>query len=59
MQQTTDLQIEGGALWDARAALMFERWTNATGTGSVRVSLLPAQLPTRFQSRSRVRLAQP
>ena len=59
MQQTTDLQIEGGALWDARAGLMFERWTNATGTGSVRVNVLPAQLPTRFQSRSRVRLAQP
>jgi hypothetical protein len=56
IEQATNLQITGHVLWDLQAGRMFERVTASTGTGSVRVAMLPAELPTRFQSVSRVRL---
>jgi len=56
IEQATDLQLTGHVLWDQQAGLMFERVTASTGTGSVRVAMMPAELPTRFQSVSRVRL---
>jgi hypothetical protein len=56
IEQATDLQLTGHVLWDQRAGLMFERVTTSTGAGSVRISRMPAELPTRFQSVSRVRL---
>ncbi len=56
ISQATNLVIEGRVLWDLQRGIMFERVTNATGTGTVRAALLPAELPTRFELRSRVRL---
>ena len=56
VEQSTDLQLEGHVLWDLGAGRMFERVTTSTGTGTVRVATMPAELPTRFQSVSRVRL---
>jgi hypothetical protein len=56
IEQATDLQLTGHVLWDLQAGLMFERVTTSTGTGNVRVAMMPAELPTRFQSVSRVRL---
>jgi hypothetical protein len=56
IQQSTNLQLEGHVLWDHRAGRMFERVTNSTGVGTVRVAMMPAELPTRFQAVSRVRL---
>jgi hypothetical protein len=56
IEQATDLQLEGHVLWDQEAGLMFERVTSSTGTGRVRVATMPAELPTRFESTSRVRL---
>jgi hypothetical protein len=38
---------------------MFERVTTSTGEGTVRVAMLPTELPTRFRSVSRVRLRSP
>jgi hypothetical protein len=56
IEQATALQLTGHVLWDQRAGLMFERVTTSSGTGSVRIATMPAELPTRFQSVSRVRL---
>jgi hypothetical protein len=56
IEQATDLQLEGHVLWDREAGLMFERVTSSTGTGRVRVAGMPAELPTRFRSMSRVRM---
>ena len=56
IEQATDLQLEGHVLWDVEAGLMFERVTSSTGTGRVRIAMMPTELPTRFQSISRVRV---
>jgi hypothetical protein len=56
LEQATELQLTGHVLWDRQAGSMFERVTTSTGAGSVRISVMPAELPTRFQSVSRVRL---
>jgi hypothetical protein len=56
IEQATDLQLEGHVLWDLETGLMFEKVTRSTGTGRVRVAMMPAELPTRFQSISRVRV---
>jgi hypothetical protein len=56
IEQSTSLELEGHVLWDRRAGMMFERSTVSTGTGRVRVALMPAELPTRFRAVSRVRL---
>jgi hypothetical protein len=56
IEQATDLQLTGHVLWDRQAGLIYERVTTSTGTGNVRVAQMPAELPTRFQSVSRVRL---
>ncbi len=59
IQQSTSLELEGHVLWDLQAGMMFERQTISTGTGRVRVAMLPTELPTRFQAVSRVRLRRP
>jgi hypothetical protein len=56
IQQSTSLQLDGQVLWDLQRGIMFERRTTSTGTGRVRVAMLPSELPTRFQAVSRVRL---
>jgi len=56
IEQSTDLRLTGHVLWDQQAGLMFERVTTSTGEGNVRVATMPAELPTRFQSVSRVSL---
>jgi len=56
ISQATSLVIEGRVLWDLQRGIMFERVSNATGTGTVRAALLPVELPTRFEMRSRARL---
>lgn len=59
IQQQTNLAVEGHVLWDAQSGRMVERRTFSSGTGTVRVQLAPAPLPTRVQSRSWVRLQRP
>jgi hypothetical protein len=56
LEQSTELQLTGHVLWDRQAGSMFERVTTSTGAGSVRISAMPTELPTRFQSVSRVSL---
>jgi hypothetical protein len=56
IEQSTDLELEGHVLWDAQAGVMFERRTVSIGTGTVRIALMPAELPTRFESVTHVRL---
>lgn len=56
LSQTTNLEMEGRVLWDFQRGIMFERVSSASGTGTVRADLLPAELPTRFEMRSRARL---
>jgi hypothetical protein len=56
IEQATDLELSGHVLWDLQGGLMFERVTTSTGTGSVRIATMPSELPTRFQSVSRVSL---
>jgi hypothetical protein len=59
LEQRTDLDLAGHVLWDLRRGLMFERVAHMSGTGTVRTPLLPAELPTRFDMRSRARLVPP
>ncbi|MGE0159588.1 MAG: hypothetical protein AB7T31_09245 [Gemmatimonadales bacterium] len=56
IEQATSLDIEGHVLWETQAGRMFERVTTSTGRGTVRIAVLPTDLPTRFQSVSRVRV---
>jgi hypothetical protein len=56
ISQSTRLEIEGHVLWDLQRGIMFERVSSASGRGTVRAALLPAELPTRFAMRSRARL---
>jgi hypothetical protein len=56
IEQSTNLRLEGHVLWDIEGGRMFERVTRSTGTGTVRVTVMPAELPTRVETLSRVRL---
>ncbi|HSH75067.1 MAG TPA: hypothetical protein VLA09_05270, partial [Longimicrobiales bacterium] len=56
VRQETLTEIEGHVLWDVERGLLFEREMRSVGTGTVRVALAPGPLPTRVESRSRVRL---
>jgi len=56
VSQTSDLEVEGRLLWDARRGLLFQREATASGTGSVKVAALPAPLPTTIESYSVARL---
>jgi hypothetical protein len=57
VQQKTNLALEGHVLWDQQRGLIYERETRMSGTGTVRMPLLPTELPTRLEMRSRARLA--
>ena len=50
IEQSTNLRLEGHVLWDMEAGRMFERVTRSTGTGTVRVAVMPAELPTRVET---------
>lgn len=56
IEQSTTLRIEGHVLWDLTAGRMYERVTTSTGAGTVRIAMMPGELPTRLQVVSRVRL---
>lgn len=56
IEQSTNLQLEGHVLWDMERSRMFERVTRSTGAGTVRVTVMPTELPTRVQTVSRARL---
>lgn len=56
VSQTSDMDVEGGLLWDARRGLVFQREARARGTGSVTVAAVPAPLPTTIESHSVARL---
>jgi hypothetical protein len=56
IEQTTNLELAGHVLWDLQRGIMVERVSSASGRGTVRTPLLPAELPTRFDMRSRARL---
>jgi len=56
IEQSTNLDLVGHVLWDTQAGMMFERRTVSTGTGRVRIALMPAELPTRLESITQVRL---
>ena len=56
IEQRTNLDIEGDVLWDLQRGLMVERSTRMSGRGTVRTPLLPGELPTRYDMRSRTRL---
>jgi hypothetical protein len=54
--QASRLQVQGHALWDVAAGLLYESDMAMEGPGTVRVALLPAALPTRVRWQARVRL---
>jgi hypothetical protein len=59
IEQTTDLAVRGRLLWDLERGLVRERETRSEGTGSVKIALAPAPLPTRVTMIHRVRLEEP
>lgn len=56
VSQSSEVEIEGYVLWDARARLMVERRTRASGSGTAAVPMAPNPIPIRIRSSQRVRL---
>jgi hypothetical protein len=57
--QETELAVEGRLLWDVARGLVYESETRSEGEGTVEVSAMPAELPTRVRMRQHVRLEGP
>lgn len=56
VSQSSEVELEGRVLWDARAGLMIERRTASTGSGTASVPMSPNPLPIRIRSVQHVRL---
>ena len=56
MEMETSLTVEGRVLWDPERGLMVERESLSRGTGTVTIATMGTPLPTRVETRSRVRL---
>lgn len=56
ISQESDLEMEGHVLWDLQRGIMFEQYRHSTGSGSVRVPVVPQALPVEITSTQRSRL---
>ena len=54
--QESELELSGRMSWDVAAGLLYSSEVTMEGEGTVRVALLPAELPTRVRWTTRVRL---
>lgn len=56
ISQESDLDVEGHVLWDLRDGVMYEQVRSASGSGTVRVPVVPQALPIEITSTQRSRL---
>jgi hypothetical protein len=56
IHQESEVEVEGFVLWDFQRRLMFENYRRATGSGTVTLPIMPAEIPIEVISTKRTRL---